>query len=106
MGTIKTSKDQALAAWVSNLSKGKKKDRDSKQPEKKKQDKPNIHDGGSNRCKDKDKMGKENTKCTYCHKGWHLESECMKKTIDMMVQLLEKNNIPTLEGARKNDRSS
>ena len=25
----------------------------------------------------------------------------MKKTIDMMVQLLEKNNIPLLEGARK-----
>ena len=30
----------------------------------------------------------------------------MKKTIDMMVQLLEKNNIPALEGVRKKDGSS
>ena len=83
MSTIKTSKDQDLALGVSKSSKGKKKDRDSKQPEKKKQDKPKISDGGSNLYKDK--KGKENTKCTYFHKGWHLESECMKKTIDMMV---------------------
>ena len=30
----------------------------------------------------------------------------MKKTIDMMVQLLEKNYIPVPEGARKKDGSS
>ena len=36
MGTIKSTKDQALAAGVSNPTKGKKKARDSKQQEKKK----------------------------------------------------------------------
>ena len=30
----------------------------------------------------------------------------MKKTINMMVQLLEKNNIPLLEGARNKDGGS
>ena len=33
--------------------------------------------------------------------GWNIESECMKNTIDMMTELLEKNNIPLLEGTRK-----
>ena len=106
IGTIKTSKDQGLAAGFRMHPKGKKKYKDSVKPEKKKQDRPNIPDGGSNPCKDKDKKGKEKTKCTYCHKGWHLESACMKKTIDMMVQLLEKNNIPVPEGARKKDKGS
>ena len=71
MGTIKTSKDQSLAAGVSNASKGKKKAKDSKQAEKKKHDRPRIPDRGSNPCKDMDKKGKEKTKCTYCHRGWH-----------------------------------
>ena len=51
-------------------------------------------------------MKKYMSKCTYCHKGWHLESEFMKKTIDMMVQLLEKNNISLPYGAKKKDGSS
>ena len=103
MGTIKSNKDRALAARVLNPSKGKKKAKDSRKQDKKKQDRPKFPDGGSNPCKDKDKKNKEKTKCTYRHKGWHPESACMKQTIDMMVQLLEKNNIPILEGARKKD---
>ena len=63
-------------------------------------------DGDLNPCKDKDKKNQEKTKCTYYHKGWHPYSACMKNTIDMMVQLLEKNNIPLLEGARKKDGGS
>ena len=106
MGTIKACKDRSLAMGVLNSFKGEQKENNLKQLEKRKPDKPKTTDGGSNTPKDKDKKGKEKTKCTYFHKGWHLESACMKKTIDMMVQLLEKNNIPTLEGARKNDRSS
>ena len=102
-GTIKSSKDQDLAVGVSNPSKGRKKYKDSKYPEKKKQDRPKSSDGGSNPCKDKDKKKQEKTKCTYCHKGWHLKSACMKNTIEMMAQLLEKNNIPLPEGARKKD---
>ena len=106
MGTIKPRNYQDLTSGVSNASKGKKKSKDLKQPEKRKQDKPKTIDGGSNPCKDKEKKNKEKTKCTYCHKQWHPKSACMKKTIDMMAQLLEKNNIPVPEGARKKDGSS
>ena len=62
MGTIKARKDQALTIGVSNASKGKKKSKDSKHPNKKKQDTPKSSDGGLNPCKDKDKKGKEKTK--------------------------------------------
>ena len=86
-----------------NLTKVNKKVIYSKQQEKKKQEKPKSSHWGSNPCKEKDKNKKEKTKYTYCHKGWHRESACMKKTIDMMVQLLEKNNIPLPEGATKKD---
>ena len=105
MGTIK-DKDQSLAMGVSNSSKGKKKAKNSKLPEKKKPEKTKSNDGGSNPPKEKDKKGKEKTKCTYYHKGWHLESSCMKNTIDMMAQLLEENNIPVPDGARKKDGTS
>ena len=103
MGTIKSSKDQDLVAGVLNPSKGKNKAKDSRKQDKKKQERPKSSDGGSNTYKDKDKKNKDKTKCTYFHKGLHPKSACMKKTIDMMVQLLEKNNIPLLEGAWKKD---
>ena len=70
MGTIKARKYQALATGVSNPSKGKNKAKDSKR-DKKNQDRPKFHDGGSNPCKDKDTKNKEKTKCTYHHKGWN-----------------------------------
>ena len=105
MGTIKT-KDQALSVGVSNSSKGNPKSKNLKLPEKKKPKKPKSSDGGSIAPKDKEKRGKENTKCTYFHKGWNLESLCMKKTIDQMAQLLEKNNIPVPDSARKKGGTS
>ena len=48
IGTIKSNKDQALVVGVSNPSKGKKKATDSKQQNKKKQDKPKSSDGSLN----------------------------------------------------------
>ena len=39
-------------------------------------------------------------------RGGIFESACMKNTIEMMVQLLDKNKIPLLKGARKKDRGS
>ena len=33
------------------------------------------------------------SKCTYCSKGYDPEISCMKNKIDMLNQLLEKNNI-------------
>jgi hypothetical protein len=36
--------------------------------------------------------GRKGEKCTYFHKGFHLESACMKKK-DLMTQILQKNNL-------------
>ena len=80
MGTIK-SKDQSLVMGFSNASKGKYKEKNSKLSEKKKPEKPKFSDGGSNPPKESEKRGKENTKCTYFHKGWNPESSCMKKNL-------------------------
>ena len=55
MGTIKSTKDQALSARVSNPAKGKNKSIDSKKQEKKKQENPKYLDGVSNPSKDKEK---------------------------------------------------
>ena len=84
MATIK-DKDQSLAMGVLNASKGKWKEKNSKIPEKRKSEKPKSSDGGSNLPKEKEKKGKEKTKCTYFHKGWNPELSCMKKTIDKMA---------------------
>ena len=62
MGTIKSTKDQALAAGVSNQAKGKNKTKDSKQQEKKKLEKPKYSYGGSNTSKEKEKKKQEKTK--------------------------------------------
>ena len=101
MGTIKSTKDQALISGASNKAKFKKKSTYLKQQEKKKQGNPKSSNGCLNTSKDKEKKKQEKKKCTYCHKGWNPESACMKKTIDIMAQLLEKKNIPLLEGARR-----
>ena len=50
MGTIKSTKDQSLAACASNQAKEKKKSKDSKQ-----QEKPKYSNGVLNPSKDKDK---------------------------------------------------
>jgi hypothetical protein len=51
----------------------------------------------------KGEKGRKGDKCTYYHKGFHLEYACMEKQIDMMSQILQQNNlgyrIP--EGAKK-----
>ena len=58
MGTIKSSKDQYLVVGVLNPSKGKKKSKESKQQDKKKQERPKPSDGGLIPCEDKDKKKK------------------------------------------------
>ena len=80
MGTIKT-KDRALEMGVSNSLKGKPKAKKLKLPKKKKPKNPKSNDGGSNPPKEMENRGKEKTKCTYFHKGWNLESSCMKKPL-------------------------
>ena len=44
--------------------------------------------------------------CTYCHKGFHPKISCMKKTIDMMDQLLENNNLLVRKSAWRKYASS
>ena len=78
MGSIKT-KYQAVSMGVSNSAKGKPKSKNSKLLDKKKSEKPKSSEGASNPPREKEKKGKEKAKCTYYHKGWHLERSCMKK---------------------------
>ena len=46
------------------------------------------------------------SKCAYYSKGNHSESSCMKKQIDMMTQILEKNGISLLDSSKKGDGGS
>ena len=105
MASINT-KYQALVVGVSNSAKGKPKSKNSKLPDKKKSEKPKSSEGATNPPKEKEKKGKEKAKCYYFQKGWHRESSCMKKTIDTITRLLEKNNIPVPDNARKKDGNS
>ena len=93
MGTIKPSKDQYFFAGDSRVdSKGKKK---FKNPLEQKRDKSKSQEdpSGSKKNFQKKKNKGEMKKCTYCCKGYHPERSCMKKKIDMLNQLLEKNKI-------------
>jgi hypothetical protein len=51
----------------------------------------------------KGEKGRKGEKCTYCHKGFHSESACMQKKIDLMSQILQKNNLGDRipEGSKK-----
>jgi hypothetical protein len=41
----------------------------------------------------KGEKGRKWEKCTYCHKGFHPESTCMKNKIDIMSQIFQQNNL-------------
>ena len=106
MGIIKPSKDQDLVAGDSRVdSKGKNK---SKKPPKKNRDKNKYQEepqGSKNNFQKKKNKG-EMSKCAYCSKGYHLESSCMKNKIDMLTQLLEKNNISLPDCSKKREGGS
>ena len=70
MGSIKT-KYQALVVGVSNSAKGKPMSKNLKFLDKKKSKKLKSSEGASNPPREKEKKGKENSKCTYFHKGWN-----------------------------------
>ena len=100
MGTIKPSKDQDLVAGDLRVdSKGNKK---SKNPPKQKRDKNKSQEEPQGSKKNKGEM----SKCTYYGKGFHPESSCMKNQIDMLTQLLEKNNISLLDSSKKREGGS
>ena len=61
---------------------------------------------GSKKNFQKKKNKGEMRKCAYYSKGYHLERSCMKKQIDMLTQLLEKNNISLLGCTKKREGGS
>ena len=104
MGTIKPSKEQALVARDSRVhSKTKKK---AKMPPEKKRDNSKSQEDpqGSKKNSLKKNNKGEMSKCTYCNKG--NQSSCMKKKIDMLTQLLEKNGISLPESSKKREGGS
>ena len=101
MGTINPSKDQD---WVVGSSRVDSKiNKKSKKPPKKNRDKFKSQEEpqGSNKNSQKKKNKGEMNKCAYCRKGYHPESSCMKKQIDVLTQILEKNNISLLDISKK-----
>src|SRR5229473_973811 len=101
MGTIKPSKDQALVARDSRVD-SKIKEKAKKPPEQKRDKNKSLEEPqGSKKNYQKNKNKGEMSKCAYCNKGNHTERSCMKKKIDMLTQLLEKNGISLPEISKK-----
>ena len=101
MGTIKPSKYQALIAGDLKVdSKIKKK---AKNPPEQKRDKKRSLEEPQGSKKNNQKKKKEMSKCTYCNKDNHTESSCMKKQIDMLTQLLEKNGISLPDSSKRRE---
>ena len=86
-------------------SKSKKK---SKKPPEQKRDKNKSPEEpqGSKKNYQKKKNKGEMSKCAYCSKGNHYESSCMKKQIDMLNQILEKNDISLPDNSKKREGGS
>jgi hypothetical protein len=92
MGSIKGSRDHAIAA--NKASKPNFKDRKKgkgKNPEARKEKFSKPTDESSSDHKGKKK--KERSKCIYCQKGYHCEDSCMRKTMDEMEKMLQRNNL-------------
>ena len=102
MGIIRSSCDQALFASGPKDLKGKGKQQKNPKtifeaPKPEVQNQQQEEPSGSKKLKKKGHHGKENVKCSYCGKGFHLEHPCMKKKLDEATSLLERNNINFLE---------
>ena len=96
MAIIRSSRDQALVAGGLKGANDKGKKRD-KSPVKKEQ---SNEPSGSKRS---NKNGKGKVLCSYCGRGFHLESSCMRRQLDEMALLLKKHNISTPASIRKDD---
>jgi hypothetical protein len=102
MGKIKGPKAHALTVQDGSHQYQKSKDKDKRKshahPKKEGYSKPFTDASGS-----KGGKGRKGEKCTYFHKGFHPESACMQKQIDLMTQILQQNNLGDRipEGAKK-----
>ena len=94
MGVIQTSRNQALLVWDSKnaQARGKHKGKEPKTIDSKPKENQRSFEGvlGSK----KNKKFKK-TRGPYCMRGFHPESQCMKKTIGQLPTILEHNNIPS-----------
>jgi hypothetical protein len=102
MGAIKGPRAHALTVHDGSHKYQKSKDKDKRKShahtKKEGYTKPFTDASGS-----KGEKGRKGEKCTYCHKGFHSESTCMQKKIDLMSQILQQNNLGDRipEGAKK-----
>ena len=94
MGIIRSSRDQELVAGGPKVEndKGKQEDESPVQKE---------HSKGILGLKRSKNNGKGKTLCSYCGRGFHPESTCIRRTIDEMALLLKKHNIIVPASARK-----
>ena len=88
MGVIQTSKNQALFVGDSNNAheRGKHKGKETKNIDSKPKDNKISFDLALG---SKKKKKFEKTRCPYCMRGFHLESQCMKKTINQLSTLVK-----------------
>ena len=94
MGSLKTSKNQAVLAkeTVNAQEKRKQKGKDKRDTEFKPKEEIDPSDGILDSKKDTHhRFDKE--KCSYCKKVNHIEKGCMRKTIDHMSRILEQHTI-------------
>ena len=106
MGTINPSKDQALVAGDSKVDSKRKKKAKNPPEEKRKKSKSQVEPSGSKKNFQKKKNKGEMSKCAYCSKGYHPERSCMKKQVDMLTQILEKNSISIPDSSKKREGGS
>eukprot|EP00253_Pinus_taeda_P035997 PITA_35997 len=101
MGAIKRSKNQALASTDAPKSSGRDKQKGKGKFNESEKERPVQSLESSSLPKGKKK--KERTLCIYCSKGFHLEENCMRKTIDEMAKQLQQHNLTVPENAKKKD---
>ena len=101
LGTLKTSRNHALATFGSKngKSKGKKKIKEKKPKSDDEDEGSNSIDRGS-KSKMKSKK-KGSSKCSYCNKGFHSKKSCFKKKMHTKTQFLERHNIDVPNFVRK-----
>ena len=104
MGVLNASKNKALLSRDSRnvQEKGKQRGKENKNVDSKTKEKHNPSNGASGSKKNKNNKF-EKAQLSYCMRGFHPKSHCMKNTFDQMEKLLEHHNISLPEGARKND---
>ena len=91
-----------IQGWIQKERKKLKNPSEQKRDKNKSQEEPQ----GSKKNSQKKKNKGEISKCTYYSKGYHPKSSCMKKKIDMLTQLLEKNNISLPNCSKKREGGS